>query len=165
MPKNRLLSGLPVLAVIVATASLLATAACGRVPASITPTISDTVSRMQVSEAYGKMPLHFEANQGQTDERVKFLARGRGHTLLLTPSEAVLVFTKRKETAKGRLQGAWLRPGEGGQVTQTVLRMNLVGASPGPRLVGMEELPGKANYFIGNDPGKWRTNVHTFAKE
>jgi len=30
--------------------------------------------------------------------------------------------------------------------------------------MGAEELPGKTNYFIGNDPKKWRTNVPTYAQ-
>src|SRR6266699_1817546 len=44
------------------------------------------------------------------------------------------------------------------------LRMRLVGAAPAPRASGLEELPGKANYFVGTDPAKWRTNVPTYAK-
>src|SRR6059036_2656704 len=36
------------------------------------------------------IPLSFEANQGQTDPSVRFLSRGRGSTLFLTPTEAVL---------------------------------------------------------------------------
>src|SRR5438093_8462015 len=47
---------------------------------------------------------------------------------------------------------------------QTVLRMKFVGANPKTRVKGQKELPGKANYFIGNDPKKWRTNVPTYAK-
>ncbi len=45
-----------------------------------------------------------------------------------------------------------------------VLRMKLVGANPDAKVTGSEELPGKVNYFIGNDPKKWRTDVPTFAK-
>jgi hypothetical protein len=45
-----------------------------------------------------------------------------------------------------------------------VLRMRLVGANAGAAVMGREELPGKSNYFIGNDPKKWRTNVPTFAE-
>jgi hypothetical protein len=30
--------------------------------------------------------------------------------------------------------------------------MQLLGANPAPQSVGLEELPGKANYFRGNDP-------------
>ncbi|MBI3014117.1 MAG: SBBP repeat-containing protein [Candidatus Tectomicrobia bacterium] len=51
-----------------------------------------------------------------------------------------------------------------GQGGGAVLRMKLVGANPDPRVVGREELPGKSNYFIGNDPKKWRTNVSTYAR-
>jgi hypothetical protein len=42
--------------------------------------------------------------------------------------------------------------------------MKLVGANPNPEVVGENELPGKSNYFLGNDPSKWRTNVPTYAK-
>jgi hypothetical protein len=45
-----------------------------------------------------------------------------------------------------------------------VLRMKLVGASGRTSVTGLEELPGKSNYFIGNDPKKWRTNVPNYAK-
>ena len=34
-----------------------------------------------VNQPYGKLPLSFEANRGQTDARVQFLSRGRGYTL------------------------------------------------------------------------------------
>ena len=42
--------------------------------------------------------------------------------------------------------------------------MKLVGANPNPKIAGTDELPGKSNYFIGNDPKKWRTNVPNYAK-
>src|SRR5437879_3148904 len=45
-----------------------------------------------------------------------------------------------------------------------VVRMNLIGASTSPRVEGVEESPGKANYFIGNDPKMWRTKVPMYAK-
>jgi hypothetical protein len=164
MPSTRRSSGFPVIAAVV-TFTLLSTAACATRQTPITSAKSDAAAgRVRVSEDYGKVPLSFEANRGQTDEQVKFLARGSRSTLFLTSSEAVLVFATREQPAQGSLHGARLRRAEDGQVTRTVLRMNLVGARPEPRLMGMEELPGKANYFIGNDPGKWRTNVPTFAK-
>jgi hypothetical protein len=46
----------------------------------------------------------------------------------------------------------------------SVLRLKLWGANPAAKVTGAEELPGKANYFIGNDPKKWHTNVPTYAK-
>ena len=47
---------------------------------------------------------------------------------------------------------------------ESVLRLKLVGANPAIPVTGLDELPGKSNYFIGNDPKKWRTNVPNYAK-
>jgi hypothetical protein len=111
----------------------------------------------KILENYGKLPLSFEANQGQSDAQVKFLSRGRRHTLFLTSTDAVLVLNKSEQSGNGKPEGKE-------KVTQTVLRMTLIGANPKPSVAGLEELPGKANYFIGNDPKKWHTNVPTYAK-
>src|SRR5687767_7208784 len=54
----------------------------------------ERTTRRAVSEAYGRVPLHFEANRGQTDESVKFLTRGRGYTMFLSANEAVLVLSQ-----------------------------------------------------------------------
>jgi hypothetical protein len=94
--------------------------------------------------AYGKLPLGFEANAGQTDGQVKFLARGRGYTLFLTGNEAVLDL-----------------PSVG---AANVLRMKLDGANLNAVAIGADQLAGKSNYFIGNDPNKWQTNVPNYAK-
>ena len=94
-----------------------------------------------VGEAYGNLPLHFEANRGQTSGEVRFLSRGPGYGFYLThDAQAVLV------------------------LKQGVLRTTLAGAAPDAPVTGLDELPGKANYFIGNDPAKWRSNVPTYAK-
>ena len=50
----------------------------------------DPHAKAQAIEAYGKLPLSFEANHGQTDPSVKFLSRSNGYSLFLTPTEAVL---------------------------------------------------------------------------
>jgi hypothetical protein len=63
-----------------------------------------SATRPHISEAYGKLPMSFEANQGQRDARVKFLARGRGYNLFLTPTEAVLALQQSK--SKGRNEDA-----------------------------------------------------------
>jgi hypothetical protein len=49
-------------------------------------------------------------------------------------------------------------------VKRTVLRMTFPGANAKPRVEGRDELPGKANYFIGHEPAKWRANVPTYAR-
>src|SRR6266478_7766436 len=44
----------------------------------------------RIVTGYGKLPLAFEANQGQSDPQVKYLSRGAGYSLLLTSNEALL---------------------------------------------------------------------------
>lgn len=59
------------------------------------PTATAGANRAQVLANYGRLPLSFEANQGQTDSRVNFLSRGRGlHAVLdCYRSCAVVEFT------------------------------------------------------------------------
>src|ERR1700683_490992 len=45
-------------------------------------------AQAKIPEDYGKLPLSFEANRGQTDPKVKFLSRGSGYSLFLTGDEA-----------------------------------------------------------------------------
>jgi len=129
----------------------------------------DLANRVQVQAVYSRLPLSFEANRGQTDAQVKFLARGRGYTLFLTATEVVLVLRQPANFPSsprpgGREDGPGERHFQPEKATATVLRMKLVGANPVPQVVGLEELPGKVNYFLGKDPIKWRTNVPIYAK-
>jgi uncharacterized repeat protein (TIGR01451 family) len=120
-----------------------------------------------IAAQYGKLPLTFEANNGQTDSSVKFFSRGSGYSLFLTKNEAVIALRRasRSQKVAEKLPGppkadlANDKPAAG-----ATIRMELVGANAELRPIGDEELPGKANYFIGNDPSKWRTNVPTYAK-
>jgi hypothetical protein len=120
-------------------------------------------------EAYGKLPLSFEANQGQTDARVNFLSRGPGYTLFLTSDETVLVLRK-PSAVSNQLSvsgNSELEPRNWKSETRyvsSVLRLKLIGTNPAAHASGLDELPGKSNYFLGNDPKKWRTNVPNYAK-
>lgn len=107
----------------------------------------DTAMKARLKEAYGQLPLSFEANVGQTDPEVDFISRGSGYTLFLTPREAVLA----------------LRKGDKSNAA-TALRMKFVGSESAPRAIAQEKLPGKVNYLIGKDPSRWRTGISTCAK-
>src|SRR5258707_8459767 len=103
----------------------------------------------RVSERYGKLPLHFESNRGQTHKDVRFLSRGPGYSLYLTASEAVLVLGKPDRDTKRDAHSTQARPDAKAQGKSVALRMSLVGAARKPLMSGLEEQPGKTNYFIG----------------
>ncbi|MCZ6479418.1 MAG: SBBP repeat-containing protein, partial [candidate division NC10 bacterium] len=124
----------------------------------------DVATKARIVEAYGKLPLSFEVNNGQTDAQVKYLARGRGYTLFLTGTEAVLVLKNQPSALSDQQSARKEHTKKTQSPSRTVLRMQLVGANPHPKVVGLNKLPGKSNYFIGNDPQKWRTNIPTYAK-
>jgi len=96
------------------------------------------------------LPLFFEQNQGQSARQVRFLARGAGYGLFLTADEAVL-----------ELQGSAVSTR---RASSSVIRMKLDGANSSAHISGTELLPGKSNYFIGNDPSKWRHNIPQFGR-
>ena len=50
-----------------------------------------------------------------------------------------------------------------GQPTHTTLQFRLLGAAKNPAILGEEPQLGRVNYFLGNDPANWHTNVPTFA--
>src|SRR5947209_2813843 len=54
----------------------------------------DTATQARAGELYGKLPLSFEANEGQTDSEVKFVSVTRNYTVFLTPTGAVLSLKK-----------------------------------------------------------------------
>lgn len=117
-----------------------------------TQAASDATVKERAVHFLGKQPLHFEANQGQTDAQVKFLSRGQGYSLFLTPTESVVALSKKIE---------------GNEISATeetaVVRMAWKGADPHVKVTGLESLAGKSNYLIG-DQSKWRTNIESFAK-
>ncbi|HZA28789.1 MAG TPA: SBBP repeat-containing protein [Gammaproteobacteria bacterium] len=117
--------------------------------------------RRQWEIAYGKLPLHFEANQGQTDSIVKFLARGKGYSVFLRPAE-VMLSVRKSSVAEGRRQAD---KAAAPLATKTAaVRIRLMGSQPAPEIVGERPLPGKSHYLLGNDPRGWRTHIPHYAR-
>ena len=128
---------------------------------AVTP---DLAAHAQVRERYGNLPLSFEANHGQSDSKVKFLSRGSGYSLFLTSNEAVLVLSQSEADESRKASRVARAAVRARHRKSAVVRMTLVNANPQSQAAGHDELPGKSNYFIGNDPAKWRTNIPTYAK-
>jgi Beta-propeller repeat len=93
----------------------------------------------QTIAPFGNLPLYFEA-----DSAARFLAHGRDAQFSVSPTGAQLVLQKSDATR--------------------ALQMQFIGANPQAQICGDSGLPGKINYFIGNDPAQWRSSVPTFAK-
>src|SRR5260370_9030376 len=145
---------------------------------------TDSVAARQSSNqvrlvgSYGKLPLSFEVNQGQTDPQVKFLSRGRGYALFLTGDEAVLSLLGPRKSDFGspmsRNGGPDSQPGTfptlghllsgpqslkagpapferrriKGHQAPSVLRMKVVGANANAKVAGVGGLPGDGEIFI-----------------
>src|SRR5260370_22622937 len=123
--------------------------------------------KQKVAEEYGKLPLSFEANHGQTDPQVKFLSRGPGYQLFLLPNEAVLTLEKKGRAKPAKKFGAFRgfpEPPEREASAVETVRMTLLGTAANAEITGIEQMPGMSNYFVGNDPSQWRTNVPNYAK-
>jgi uncharacterized protein (TIGR03437 family) len=105
------------------------------------PSTSALPPRTQVSQ----LPLRFEANRGQTDRSVDFVSRGPGYTVYVTKSE--VRFDLRSDKNGRRALG-----------------LRLTGATSQSSVEGVEPLAARSNYFIGNAPDKWQTDIPTYAR-
>lgn len=113
----------------------------------------------EMIRSYANLPLSFEANRGQTDPSVKFLSRGAGYTLFLTQDQAILIpagLPAHFRPATSSLDSSRLQ--------DVISTLKLVGVNRRTQPKGTDLLPGTVNYFIGNDPQKWRTGIPTYAK-
>jgi len=121
------------------------------------------VQKAREAENYGKIPLTFEANEGQADKRVKFLARGSGYGVYLTGHEAALMLCKPvlgTSRADFHRNVSLIRK----SAVCDVVHMQLAGANSDREPVGDEQLPGTVNYFVGTDPTEWHAGIPTYAK-
>ncbi len=116
----------------------------------------------RLSDSYGKLPIRFEANVGQTDERVKFLARDKGYSLFLTPQSAVMALPI--GPAKAATDSVKKVSLENSETRRAVVSMSLLNANPSPKMLGEDELITKSNYFIGSDPEKWLTEITNYGR-
>src|SRR5580692_11558154 len=124
----------------------------------------NTPGKQKLAASAIKMPLFFEANQGQTDPSVRFLTRSGGYTMFLTPTETVLVEGKNGSVSGDKLgKGFAAFRADAKNSKQAVLRMELLGANAAPEFQGLQELPGKVNYLIGKNEAAWHTNVALFS--
>jgi photosystem II stability/assembly factor-like uncharacterized protein len=140
-------------------------------------------TRQLAVDAYGALPLSLEVNRGQAPATTKFLSRGAGYQLSLTANEAILKLRERPQSATTAAAEPSTPPERRKEARELLSRgtrpvhaarcaparmielgMKLVDANPAPQIEAERELPGKSNYFVGNDAAQWRTNVSTYGR-
>ncbi len=104
---------------------------------------SGTLDSSEVAANSLTTPLAFEANVGQTDARVDFLARGSGYSVFLSDGDAVLA----------------LQEGDGGHA----IHLDLVGGDSDAAVSGEDLLGSYSNYLIGSDSDAWQSSVENHA--
>jgi hypothetical protein len=108
-----------------------------------------------LERAYGRLPIRFEPNRGQTDRRVAFLSRGAGYSIVFTRYEIV---TRLRQVSWGSQRGQ-IRVGD-----SAVLRTRFVGMNPRAAVHGAKRQPGATHYLVGADPRRWRTGLPSYGR-
>ena len=115
-------------------------------PASLNSAAPNPPAAPSAVESLHNLPLAFEKNNGQAPAATEFLARGAGYGVALSRGNAHILL-------------------KGGQTASpAAVDLRLAGARNGLKAAGRRPLPGKVNYFIGNDPSRWRTDIPAFER-
>ncbi len=136
-----------------------------RTAAAASASLSPAV-RARAMQMYAVLPLSFEANQGQTDARVRFLARAPGYMLFLT-NEGAVVSLKQPTTIQAKqfvanIAAAGAKTAQPKTIVRNV-RLKFAGANATSLIDGRDELPGKTNYFMGKDAKQWHSNLPSYS--
>ena len=115
-----------------------------------------TNSPQAISASYGKLPLNLEANQGQTDSSVQFLAHGQGYTLFLRQGEAMLALHRPTPGDKSQPPAS--------ESQSAVVALKLIGGNSNATVSGEDRQITRTNYFLGNDPARWRTDIPNYGR-
>jgi hypothetical protein len=121
---------------------------------------------------FNMRPLAFTQNNGQWDERVQYRADAGGALMWFTTEGVYYQFSRRipsppsalpeGEGSKTLSPEVWSKAKERDSLESLVIKATFVGANPNPLIRGDDPMGYKCNYFLGNDPTKWRTDVPNY---
>jgi hypothetical protein len=130
---------------------------------------AQTSERSHVLGAFAQLPLSFEPNQGQADNRVKFVSRRSNFTIFLTRDGATLSMHGATPALGGT--GSSLNPraalryiGNQKRERSDNVSFKFTGASPAAKIKGADKLQTVTNYLIGSDPAKWHSSIPNYTK-
>lgn len=132
-----------------------------------------------IRSSYGAVPLSFEPNVGQAGPSIDFVSHGPNYTLLLSGNRAMIDLEQERVIANdptlSKMDAKTLRKFEASKYFRVSSRfrkakkslrveIRLPGANTGTKAMALDELPGKSNYFVGNDRRKWRAGVPNYRR-
>jgi len=132
-----------------------------------------SASEAQIIENYGNIPLAFTLNRGQVDSQVKFTTQGNGCSLFFTPAGTTFLLSRETEESRAKRAAKRsvvyindpLADSEPDiELEHFALKLNFLNANPAPEITGEDRLSWNSNYFIGNDPSQWQTDVPNYSK-
>lgn len=131
----------------------------------VTQSTKDVPSVEQVGEQLANQSVEFEENRGQFDKRVRYQARGTGYSLFLTADEAVYVMPMpENNTRESEFEGQRQKADDQRPTRMFALRMKIVGANSESLYRGEEVREHRTNYFKGDDPENWQTDVPNYSR-
>lgn len=109
-----------------------------------------------------QMPLMFEELE---DGGGRFMCRGTGYGVFVSPGEAAIILNQGRPPDPAAFRaGRGGVPGEGPRNEQSVIRLKLRGSNQQPQAAGLEEVPTRLNYLLGNDPNRWRRSKPAYSR-
>lgn len=134
-----------------------------------------TPKDLQANQTLGSQPIAFTKNMGQWPDSVLFRADAAGAVMWFVKNGNYYQYTKRIPRLQSA-EAAWaagLGPRQFNLVDRlhrepdsletTMIKAEFVGANQNAEVVGREKMDYKCNYFIGDDPAKWRTQVPNYS--
>ena len=112
-------------------------------------------------------PLLFTENQGQWNNEVLYRASAGGVTIWFTKNGAVYQFNRTIPKDNSSIDDQFdpvkhIRDHEPDSIESISIKTSFVGANLDPVMRAVNEMEYKCNYFIGNDPNKWHTDVSSY---
>lgn len=120
---------------------------------------------VRVEDIYSRLPLYFIQNKGEADKRVVFYEKGGGHSTFFTKDGVYLNLygDQRSVISDQRLNAKHQTLNTKHQTPDTkLIKLSFISANKNPEIIGEGLQEGKVNYFIGNDPKRWKTDMPTY---
>jgi len=110
-------------------------------------------------ESLDRQPLLFIRNDGQLDEKVKYYERGANHATYFT-ADGIYLSLFRRQIVSG--QSGFAGPENKHSIQFDQVMLSFINAAPNPLISATDIQAAKYNYYVGNDPARWRKNISTY---